>query len=162
MKKPRDTGDKPLHLPLQVWKEREGVWKGKKRLWLSPGEPELNSDSRAHVAISDDQRHLEIDYDWVFKERRQTAVITALLKGNGKAEMKWSDTFHTSGAGMPLRGRVAPDGLISVRGTYDEEWGWRIDVDPRGARSFRLAMYNVTPEKKEELAVEIVFRRETE
>jgi len=58
---------------------------------------------------------------------------------------------------------VENNGVISVRGTYEatkkEEWTWRILLDPTGARSFKIAMYNVSPDAKEELAVEIVFRR---
>lgn len=157
-----ESAGRPPNVPLQIWKERSGRWTGNKRLWLEPGQPEAVSTATAKVGISEDERHVEIDYTWLFRDRRQTAVITALLRGNGKAEVKWSDTFHTSGAAMPFRGRVAANGVISVRGAYEDEWSWRIDLDPTGARSFRLAMYNVNPEKKEELAVEIIFRRDGE
>jgi hypothetical protein len=64
---------------------------------------------------------------------------------------------------MKLRGRTTANGHVSVRGSYaverDEDWGWRIDLDPTGARSFKVAMYNVSPKGKEELAVEAIFRR---
>lgn len=155
--------EKKAHPAAAIWRPLAGRWAGTNRLWLTRDEPERKSEAGAGVALSEDGRQLEIDYDWIHRERRQTAVMTTLLRADGRAETRWSDTFHTSGVPMKLKGKLENNGVVSVRGTYPvskkEEWGWRILLDPTGARSFKLAMYNVTPEGKEELAVEVVFRR---
>lgn len=154
--------DKPNH-SIAVWKALEGRWGGQKRLWLSRDEPEEKSEARAGIQISEDNRQVELDYSWLYDDRRQSAVLTALLRGNGKAECRWSDTFHTSGQPMKLKGKVDEKGFVSVRGAYaverGAEWGWRIDLDPASAKLMRIVMYNVSPEGKEELAVEAIFRR---
>lgn len=156
------TGRAP-HPSMTVWQPLTGRWVGTNRLWLSREDPEENSPAHAGVTISEDGRQLEIDYSWTHQERRQTAVLTALLRGDGKAEVRWSDTFHTSVQRMNLKGTCVPSGIVSVKTFYEvskkEVWSWRILLDPTGARSFKVAMYNVDPKGKEELAVEIVFRR---
>lgn len=158
-----ERADKRPNPAMAAWQALTGRWAGANRLWLSREDPEEKSPAQAGVEVSEDGRQLEIDYSWTHRERRQSSVMTVLIRGDGRAEMRWSDTFHTTGQPMKLKGRSDPNGVLSVRGVYaetkKEAWGWRILLDPTGARSFKVAMYNVDPQAKEELAVEIVFRR---
>jgi hypothetical protein len=52
---------------------------------------------------------------------------------------------------------------IDVRGSYaappGPNWGWRTVIETPDDDSLRIVMYNVSPEGKEDLAVDAVYRR---
>lgn len=73
----------------------------------------------------------------------------------------WVDSWHVGDKFMICRGVTEGDGAISVRGSYGvssgPDWGWRTVVGRGDDGSFRMVMYNVSPDGKEELAVEAIY-----
>ena len=53
--------------------------------------------------------------------------------------------------------------MIDLRGSYrvpsSPDWGWRTVIEPGESDTLRLIMYNVTPDGREELAVEATFAK---
>lgn len=142
-----------------------GEWSGTNRLWLDGTRaPELSSPTRMTVAPVARGKFLEVRYTWVYDGVEQEGV---LIVGNNNKELEatagWVDSWHQGGKVMLLRGEVAADGAISVRGAYaappDPDWGWRIGLSQSSPDELRLTMHNVTPDGQEELAVEAVYAR---
>ncbi len=79
-------------------------------------------------------------------------------------EIAWCDSFHMDSRIMQLRGVFTTDGGFSAHGEYTAPdgvpWGWHIDVAVDGPDAFTLAMYNVTPDGEEQLAVRAVYERD--
>jgi hypothetical protein len=59
---------------------------------------------------------------------------------------------------MKCEGTQTENGGVDIKGHYSveghPEWGWRTEIVP-GDGSFRYLMYNVSPEGKEDIAVEM-------
>ena len=63
---------------------------------------------------------------------------------------------------MVCVGSIDSSGPISVHGSYaaahGPDWGWRTTVTAE-ARRLKVVMHNITPEGREELAVEAEYER---
>ncbi len=64
---------------------------------------------------------------------------------------------------MHCDGRTENDGILNIKGFYTvpehPDWGWRTVIETENENSFKFVMYNVSPEGKEDLAVESVYVR---
>jgi hypothetical protein len=139
-----------------------GDWVGRKQVLL-PGEPPHESASAASIAPIVADRFLQMAYSWAFDGAAQEGV---LIVGHDPADATvlavWLDSWHMSDKFMSCRGTTDADGSVDLRGAYAAEsgpdWGWRIVLAPAGD-SFRMTMYNITPDGHEWLGVEATYTR---
>ncbi len=141
-----------------------GVWSGENLLrtpWLTP--PEQVSPSRLSVGPAAAGKFLVFSYTWSHDNVPQEGL---LLLGNDEkqnvATAAWVDSWHMSSKVMACAGTVSDEGVIDLRGSYEAppgpDWGWRIVVSSSES-GLEMAMYNVTPEGEEELAVRARYTR---
>ena len=108
---------------------------------------------------------LKIEYDWTFEESVQEGLI---LIGDEKdsdlIKAFWIDSWHLSDKFMVSEGRLDMQGAISLKGFYavpeHPDWGWKTVIEPARGNSFKIIMYNVSPEGEESLAVEMELKRQ--
>lgn len=147
-----------------------GEWTGENHLWLSPEEPARISECSASVSKTSRNQALCIQYAWYAHSGLQEGLLLLGFGGpvheNGLTlgiEAVWIDSFHTNSRFMICKGSLQQDGAVSIQGSYaappGPDWGWRIFVDPGSAGVFRVAMYNISPEGKEDLAVKMELSR---
>src|SRR5215204_1645358 len=140
-----------------------GNWKGTNRLhapWMP--EPLQLSASTAMVRSKMNGQFLSIDYTWSFEgEPQEGMLILGCDSKSDAVQAVWTDSWHSKDVLMLCNGSRDENGRISVIGYYavpeHPDWGWRTEITPAGAGSFRYAMYNVSPEGEEEIAVETEF-----
>lgn len=141
-----------------------GAWKGTNRLHTTWMPVKLHeSDSTALVRSKMNGQFLTIEYTWEFEAEPQEGLLILGCDPHSDAvQAVWTDSWHSKDILMLCNGTMDGDGRISVFGTYavpeHPDWGWRTEIIP-GEDSFRYAMYNVTPEGEEEIAVETDFTR---
>jgi hypothetical protein len=62
-----------------------------------------------------------------------------------------------------MSGAIDATGKIDLRGSYEAspcpDWGWRFVINAPSDNELKLAMYNVSPEGDEELAVAANYKR---
>lgn len=141
-----------------------GQWKGTNRLhasWMP--DPLQKSKSTASVTAKMNGQFLSIEYTWSFEGKLQEGILIIGCDPRSDAvQAVWTDSWHSKDVLMLCNGSRDEDGKISVLGNYSvpehPDWGWRTEITP-GADSFRYAMYNVSPEGAEEIAVETDFER---
>lgn len=141
-----------------------GEWKGTNRLhtpWMP--EPLKESDSRAAVRSKMNGQFLSIEYAWSFEgEKQEGMLILGCDPKSDAVQAVWTDSWHSKDVLMLCNGAIDDDERISVIGHYsvpeNPDWGWRTEI-VRGTDSFRYAMYNVSPDGVEEIAVETDFER---
>ena len=141
-----------------------GTWKGNNRLhlpWLP--EPILDSEGTAKITPRIGGQFIEIAYTWSYEGEPREGVI--LLTGDNKTDAVsafWSDSWHMAHQVMICEGKENADGSINIKGFYQvpdhPEWGWRTELIPNGD-SLIYNMYNVSPENKESIAVEMELKR---
>lgn len=145
-------------------KQLQGNWAGKNFLylpWLK--ETPFESASQAVIDFSAKGIFLKIEYDWFYDEKQQEGLI---LIGQEEASETiksfWIDSWHLSDKFMVSEGKPKTD-LISVKGFYSvpehPDWGWKTIFDIEDENSFKILMYNVSPEGDETLAVETEYAR---
>lgn len=143
-----------------------GDWSGTNRLhvsWMKEN-PIRDSDSKATIAFSAQGKFLKIEYDWLYEEQKQEGLI---LLGNEKigesVKAFWIDSWHMGDKFMVSEGVQNGNGSISLKGFYavpdHPDWGWRTVIESENPESFKITMYNVSPEGVEDLAVEASFER---
>jgi hypothetical protein len=144
-----------------------GKWRGVNRLhttWIREN-PVRETTSIAVVELTARGRFLKIEYDWTFDEAVQEGL---LLIGDEKdsdtMRAFWIDSWHLSDKFMVSEGRFGNDDAISLKGFYTvpdhPDWGWRTVIEPERDKSFKITMYNVSPEGEEALAVEMELKRQ--
>ena len=149
---------------LAHWQTLIGIWTGTSRLFL-PGEPTRESDTTASVAIIAQGKFCTISYAWSFDAEPQAGMM---LFGYDPDQLAvnavFIDSWHMGHKLMLLQGSGEAQDTIDVRGSYAVEsgpdWGWRMVIEPSD-NTWRLLMYNVTPEGKEFLGVEAIYARTT-
>ena len=143
-----------------------GEWRGTNRLhtpWIKEN-PIRDSESNALVAFSAQGKFLKLEYDWTYDEKEQAGLI---LLGNEENAVSfksfWIDSWHLSDKFMVSEGERTENGAISMKGFYtvpeNPDWGWRTIIESENENSFKIVMYNVTPEGVEDLAVEANYKR---
>ena len=121
------------------------------------------SESSATVRSKMNGQFLSIEYTWTYDgERQEGLLIIGCDRKSDAVQAVWTDSWHSKDVLMLCNGTRKSDGTISVTGSYSvpdhPDWGWRTEVVPR-EESFRYAMYNISPEGEEDIAVETDFSR---
>ena len=142
-----------------------GDWRGISRVFLDPSKPPLEDGFRARAAMVVGKRFLRIAYDTALGGKPATGeLLVAFERDEGRWAASWVDTFHTGSAILFSHGVPSHDrGPVSVFGTYfvkgvPERWGWRTELDD-GAGGLVIRMFNVSPDRHEDLGVEVVLSR---
>lgn len=141
-----------------------GSWTGTNRLhlpWMS--EKLKESNSAAVVSSKMNDQFLSIEYTWSFGgDPQEGLLIVGCDEKSDAVQAVWTDSWHSKGVLMLCNGETNADGGFSVTGSYsvpdNPDWGWRTEISPNSI-GFRYAMYNVSPDGVEELAVETDFAR---
>lgn len=142
-----------------------GEWSGTNKLYLSWVE-ESPFESRSNAAINFSAKGIfvKIEYDWSYEGKTQEGLIL-IGKENDSELIKsfWIDSWHLSDKFMVSEGDYKAGEKISVKGYYavpnHPDWGWRTIIEGADESSFKLTMYNVSPEGEEFLAVESVYSK---
>lgn len=143
-----------------------GRWRGATRLhtpWTTPATHD--SDTTAVVAPVGDGRFATVAYTWTHEGKPcDGALLIGREPAGDVAHASWVDSWHQSAKPLTCTGTVDAAGTLSVRGSYPApegpDWGWRIVLDAPDDASFRIVMYNVTPDGEESLAVESRYTRD--
>ena len=143
-----------------------GKWRGTNRLhttWIEEN-PVRETVSIAVVESTARGRFLKIEYDWTFEEAVQEGLI--LIGDQQDSDLIkafWIDSWHLSDKFMVSEGRLE-GGAISLKGFYTvpehPDWGWITIIEPERNNSFKIIMYNVSPQGEETLAVEMELNRQ--
>ena len=141
-----------------------GTWTGTNRLHTTWLEEKLKeSPSTANVRSKMNGQFLSIEYTWSYEGKLQEGLLIVGSDPKSDAvQAVWTDSWHSKDVLMLCNGEINSGGGISVMGHYSvpdhPDWGWRTEVIPT-EDGFRYAMYNVSPEGVEEIAVETDFVR---
>lgn len=121
-----------------------GGWVGVNRLRMMPSDDYRESASRATIALVAGGNAVTVAYTWVENGAPQEGLLV-LEAGEGPDEVAaiWLDSWHQHPRWMELAGRIDA-GVVSVEGSYAEEAGWRIHLDPSDGTPL-LTMDNVMP-----------------
>jgi hypothetical protein len=160
----RSAGTRSIMAIEQRFLDLAGEWRGTNRLhlpWMPA--PLLESPSQATIRPLAGGQCLELVYTWTYEGKPQEGVL--LINGDpasSAVRAVWTDSWHSANVLMICEGSVSEAGSISVKGTYavpdHPDWGWRTELFVEGA-DLNYVMYNISPEGKEELAVETRFSR---
>ncbi|MEP6900924.1 MAG: DUF1579 family protein [Actinomycetota bacterium] len=151
----------------EIMEKLGGKWRGINRLhttWIKEN-PVRETTSVGVIELTARGRFLKIEYDWTFDESVQEGLI---LIGNEKdsdlIKAFWIDSWHLSDKFMVSEGYVGKNRTISLKGFYSvpdhSDWGWQTLIETERNNSFKITMYNVSPEGEETLAVEMEFGRQ--
>jgi len=151
----------------QALEKLVGKWRGVNRLhttWI-PENPVRESLSVAAVDLTARGRFLKIEYDWTYEDAVQEGLI--LIGDEKDSELIrafWIDSWHLSDKFMVSEGRFENQKKIALKGFYTvrdhPDWGWQTMIETENEYSFKIIMYNVSPEGEETLAVEMEFERD--
>lgn len=126
-----------------------GSWFGRNKLWFESPIPE---ESASSITIDGNR----LAYTWRFRGEPQHGML--LFKPAAPTVTgEWIDSWH-SPTPMSMIGTIKP-GQMSMLGHYaagEELWGWRIELELDDSRQILLRMYNIDPQQRESLAVELV------
>ncbi|MEP7155013.1 MAG: DUF1579 family protein [Betaproteobacteria bacterium] len=146
-----------------------GEWSGTKRLYLGwLPEPEVKSASKLTIAKAARGSFELMDYTWKYDGISQEGLLLIGYDDTQNAvTIAWADSWHMSRKILHCTGSVDADGVMRVAGSYEAppgpDWGWRIAISVEGdgkiKERLRIVMHNVSPEGKEELAVDADFTR---
>lgn len=144
--------------------ELGGNWKGTNKLYLDHlPDPLKESDSTSRVSLKVGGQFVSIEYTWSYEGEPHEGLLILGCDGKSDAvQAVWTDSWHNRDTLMLCDGTVDDLGHVNVTGSYSvpdhPDWYWRTEIVP-GTGSYRYVMYNVSPEGKEELAVETDFVR---
>jgi hypothetical protein len=144
--------------------ELAGQWSGVNRLWVYPGDPVRESETKASVEFAARGALAMITYTWAYEGGPQEGILMVRTETDADdVEVVWVDSWHTSSKFMLFRGEEDKEGLVAVHGTYSApggpDWGWRIVLGADSADEIHILMYNITPDGQEALAVEARYVR---
>lgn len=148
------------------FKTLTGEWRGTNRLytiWIEEN-PVHESKSVASVQTAANDKFLKIEYDWIYENEKQDGLLLiGSEKDSDEARAFWIDSWHMRDKFLSSDGKCSGDS-ISLKGFYQvpghEDWGWRTDIVFTDSNSFKIVMYNVSPEGAEDLAVEAIYERQ--
>ncbi len=142
-----------------------GEWKGSKRVFLQ-GENGPVHESKTRMTIASAARgcYLMLAYTWKFEADPHEGV---LLLGHdaelNEATAAWGDSWHMNKKIMHCAGSIGSDDVFDVRGAYaappGPDWGWRITLKVFSSNNLEIAMFNISPDGQEDIAVRIALAR---
>ena len=143
-----------------------GEWVGKNHLyttWIEEN-PVQVSESIAKVDLAGNAKFLKIQYDWIYEnENQEGLLLIGSEKDSDAVKAFWIDSWHMGDRFMSCDGNVTGDSIL-MKGFYEvpnhPDWGWRTDIIFSDKNSFKIIMYNVTPDGSEDLAVETQYKRQ--
>jgi hypothetical protein len=140
-----------------------GEWRGTKQLYLEPPPtPAVSSRSKMSVKPVAGGSFLQFNYDWTYEGAEQSGVLLFGCDEENAASAAWVDSFHMSIKIMSCAGSAA-DGSAVLSGFYaappGPDWGWRITIRSVTPNEFTIVMHNISPERQEDLAVQINYTR---
>jgi len=140
-----------------------GQWKGRKT--LRDADYGIHEESASEMTVTPVARgrFFRLDYDWKFRgERQEGSLLVGHEPKSGELSGHWLDTWHTEHRVMTLAGTARKGDTLVLLGSYaaphGPDWGWRIELTPTDGR-LRLAMFNLAPDGREELAVAAIYSR---
>ena len=150
---------------LDVLIASAGRWAGTNRLMDPHTNSVDESPGTAIVTPGLGDRSVRIDYTWAYHGSPQEgSLLIGYDASRGLITSQWIDSWHMGDKAMACEGPVVAGEPISVRGSYagpaGPDWGWRIIVAIKDQR-LHVAMHNVTPDGREDLAVEAEYSRAT-
>ena len=148
------------------FKKLTGKWKGTNRLyttWIEEN-PVQETNSIAEVNLAGNDKFLKIEYDWIYEnETQEGLLLIGSEKDSDVAKAFWIDSWHMGDKFMSCDGKFSGDSIL-MKGFYEvpnhPDWGWRTDIVFDDENSFKIVMYNVSPEGAEDLAVEMEYSRQ--
>lgn len=149
---------------MDVLNSLVGKWKGENLVWESLNQEEPHESlTEAEISKVAEGKFLRIDYRWSMGDEPQSgSLLIGQEAVSGEATGIWIDSWQNGDRMMICRGRIDDSGAADLYGSYPAlsgpDWGWRIFLEPGGIDSFRIYMYNITPQGVEELAVEADYR----
>jgi hypothetical protein len=97
-----------------------------------------------------------VTYDWEYEGKTERGVLIAAQRED-KTTFGWSDSWHQNSEVMHLVGANA-----DCKGSYQvgdyPEWFWRIAFSREGD-TFKMEMFNISPEGEEDWAVRAEYTR---
>jgi len=150
---------------LDVLIASAGRWAGKNRLMDPHTNSVDESPGTAIVTPGLGDRSVRIDYTWAYHGSPQEgSLLIGYDASRGLITSQWIDSWHMGDKAMACEGPVVAGEPISVRGSYaapaGPDLGWRIIVAIKDQR-LQVAMHNITPDGREDLAVEAEYSRAT-
>ncbi|MGA8346592.1 MAG: DUF1579 family protein [Isosphaeraceae bacterium] len=150
---------------LDVLIASAGQWAGKNRLMDPHTNSVDESPGTAIVTPGLGDRSVRIDYTWAYHGSPQEgSLLIGYDASRGLITSQWIDSWHMGDKAMACEGPVVAGEPISVRGSYaapaGPDLGWRIIVAIKDQR-LQVAMHNITPDGREDLAVEAEYSRAT-
>ena len=108
-------------------------------------------------------RFVRLDYTWAYRGKPQEgSMLIGHVAESRLLTVHWIDTWHMSDRVMACQGPPNTTGVIDVLGSYaappGPDWGWRIVITP-GQKTLGIVMYNISPEGREEPAVDASYAR---
>ncbi len=150
---------------LDVLIASAGQWAGKNRLMDPHTNSVDESPGTAIVTPGLGDRSVRIDYTWAYHGSPQEgSLLIGYDASRGLITSQWIDSWHMGDKAMACEGLVVAGEPISVRGSYaapaGPDLGWRIIVAIKDQR-LQVAMHNITPDGREDVAVEAEYSRAT-
>ncbi len=147
------------------FKNLTGDWRGTNRLhtiWIEEN-PLQESKSDATVQTAANEKFLKIEYDWSYENENQDGLLLiGSEEDSDETRAFWIDSWHMQDKFLSCDGKYDGDSIL-MKGFYEvpnhPDWGWRIDIIIADENSFKIVMYNVSPEGEEVLAVEMIYER---
>lgn len=133
-----------------------GRFSGSNRLWFKAGTPAHVSDGTLIVAAD------RVSIRWAYKDTPKEGEL--VLSGPPQScRGDFTDTFHAA-SGLITHGYVQGS-AVRLFTTYSAgdgspAWGWRIVLDWYDPDHFSFRMFNVLPDGREALAVDLSGARE--
>jgi hypothetical protein len=142
-----------------------GQWSGTARTWLDPTKPPLEAGWSGRIALVLGGRFARWEYRSSIDGKPIAGeMLIAHESGEKLWRLAWIDSFHTSPAILVSTGVAGASRCIDATGHYfvgegHPRWGWRTEIGDPVGDTLGVRMFNVMPEGKEELAIEITLRR---
>lgn len=137
-----------------------GTWTGINKLQDPHSNIQEESASTAEIKPILAGKFVRIDYTWQYKEAPQEGMmLVGFETKTNTINVYWIDSWHMGDAVMHCTGKDN-EGYLSVMGSYaappGPDWGWRINLFADN-KTFRIEMFNIWPEGKEEPAVTMSY-----
>ncbi len=148
-----------------------GTWRGTNTLHDPHTQRPEESASTATVTPVLGGRFVRLDYTWGYQGKPQDGSLLVGYDEEADAITgHWIDSWHMGRKAFACLGPRPADGVLSLRGSWAPEWGWRIDVTPEatpagaaagsgGSPGLRVVMLNINPDKREDPAVDALYTR---